>query len=200
MSGVYLKYPTNTLINIESNTKVSLQTIISLTKEILPQSAPLNYRAIDGGFYLSFVNDKEINSFFLPKNLYKLKRLNLTPTLSPQSKLNREVYVPEITKDIYYLPKDKIIAEIKNNHNLDVLNINLFLSRGETRYLVISTESRAARDNLVKSTIKLFGKEFRPQPKLDNRYNQQATPATYTRPAACWLHHTLWTSGVQITL
>ena len=112
MSGIYLKHSINTLITITSP-KVNLQTIIRLTKEILPHSAPLNYRAIEGGFYLSFVQDKEINSFFLPQNLNKLKRLDLTPTLSPYSKLNREIYVPGITRDIYYLPKDKIITEIK---------------------------------------------------------------------------------------
>ena len=112
MSGIYLKYPINNLIAIESNTKVSLTTIIRVTKEILPHSAPLNYRSIEGGFYLSFVNDKDINLFFTPQNLYKLKKLNLTPTLSPHSKINREVYIPGITRDIYYLPKDNIISEI----------------------------------------------------------------------------------------
>ena len=172
MSGIYLKHSINTLITITSP-KVNLQTIIRLTKEILPNSAPLNYRAIEGGFYLSFVQDKEINSFFLPQNLNKLKRLDLTPTLSLYSKLNREIYVPGITRDIYYLPKDKIITEIKKNHNLDILKVNLFLSRGDIRYLVITTDSRIARDNLIKTPIKLFGCEYKPQPKLQTRSTQQ---------------------------
>ena len=184
MSGIYLKYPINNLIAIESNTKVSLTTIIRVTKEILPHSAPLNYRSIEGGFYLSFVNDKDINLFFTPQNLYKLKKLNLTPTLSPHSKINREVYIPGITRDIYYLPKDKIISEIKKNHNIDILNINLFLSRSDTRYLVITTGSKAARDSSIKNTVKLFGNEFKPQPKLDNRSHQQPSLSTYNRGTA----------------
>ena len=184
MSGIYLKYPINNLIAIESNTKVSLTTIIRVTKEILPHSAPLNYRSIEGGFYLSFVNDKDINLFFTPQNLYKLKKLNLTPTLSPHSKINREVYIPGITRDIYYLPKDKIISEIKKNHNIDILNINLFLSRSDTRYLVITTGSKAARDSFIKNTVKLFGNEFKPQPKLDNRSHHQPSLSTYNRGTA----------------
>ena len=196
MSGVYLKYPNNTLIAIENSTKINLPTIISLNKEVLPHSAPLNYRSIEGGFYLSFVNDKEINEYFKPQNLYKLKKYNLTPTLSPYSKKNREVYVPGISRNIYYLPKDKIVSEIKKNHNLDVLFINLFVSRGDTRYLVITTDSRASRDNLIKSTVKLFGSEFKPQPKLETRHqNQQHSPPTHNRGTVHPSNCNSWRTG-----
>ena len=65
------------------------------------------------------------------------------------------------------------MSGIKKNHNLEVLKVNSFLSRGDTRYLVITTDSRAARDVLIKTKVKLFGCEYNPQPKLQTPSRQQ---------------------------
>ena len=177
MSSLFLKYPKNTLVQIDTIPKVNISTVIRVVTSIVPpNSTPLNYKAVDDGYLLTFANEKSINLFFTPANLIKLKEFNLTPTLSPHSKNNREIYIPGVTKYIYYLPKDKIIAEIKQKNNIDCLIINLFTSTGGTRYLVITTDSRASRDNILKSSVKLFDTEFKPQPKLQTTQPQQQSP------------------------
>ena len=177
MSSLFLKYPKNTLVQIDTIPKVNISTVIRVVTSIVPpNSTPLNYKAVDDGYLLTFANEKSINSFFTPANIIKLKEFNLTPTLSPHSKNNREIYIPGVTKYIYYLPKDKIIAEIKQKNNIDCLIINLFTSTGGTRYLVITTDSRASRDNILKSSVKLFDTEFKPQPKLQTKQPQQQSP------------------------
>ena len=157
MSSLFLKYPKNTLVQIDTIPKVNISTVIRVVTSIVPpNSTPLNYKAVDDGYLLTFANEKSINLFFTPANIIKLKEFNLTPTLSPHSKNNREIYIPGVTKYIYYLPKDKIIAEIKQKNNIDCLIINLFTSTGGTRYLVITTDSRVSRDNVLKSSVKLL--------------------------------------------
>ena len=141
MSGLYLTYPKNTLIQIDTIRKVDISTLIKLVTEILPPHAsPLNYKSIDNSFYLTFVHEKDVNLFFEPANAQKLKKYNLIPTNSPHSKCNREIYLPGVSKNIYYLPKDKIIAELKNN-NINPLYINLFTSLGGTPGTVFSQQT-----------------------------------------------------------
>ena len=180
MSGIFLKHPKNTLVQIDTTPKVNLSTIIRVVSSIVPpNSTPLNYKRVDQGYSLSFVNDKDINHFYSPANLNKLKEYNLSPTLSPNSKNNREIYIPGITKFIYYLPKDKLIAEIKQKNNIDCLFISFFTSPGGTRYLVITADSRVSRDNIIKKTVTLFDTEYKPQPKLQTRSQEESTSLPY---------------------
>ena len=112
---------------------MNISTLIKIVKDILPpKTTPLSYKSTDDGFMLSFLNDKDINPFYNPENLLKLKQYNLSPTLTPLSKFNREVYVPGVTRHIYYLPKHEIIAEIKQKTNIVCLIINFFTSPGGT--------------------------------------------------------------------
>ena len=108
------------IVQIDNISKIDLSTVTKVVTSIVPpKSTPLNYKAIEEGFVLSFINDKDINAFYNPDNLYKLKQYNLSPTLTPLSMINREVYVPGVTRHIYYLPKHEIIAEIKQKTNID---------------------------------------------------------------------------------
>ena len=180
MSGLFLKYPSHNLVQINTINKVNLSTVIRLVTSIVPpKSTPLAYKAIENGFLITFRNDKDINSFFVPDNLSKLEHHNLSPTLTPISKNNREVYIPGVSKYIYYLPKHKIITEIKQKTNIDSLFISFFTSSGGSRYLVITVDSKAARDKLISQTVTLFDCECKPQPKLQLRSTQpQQSPLT----------------------
>ena len=102
------------IVQIDNTSKIDLSIVTKVVTSIVPpKSTPLNYTAIEEGFVLLFINDKDINVFYNPDNLYKLKLYNLSPTLTPLSKINREVYMPGVTRHIYYLSKHEIIAEIK---------------------------------------------------------------------------------------
>ena len=99
MSGLFLKYPSHNLVQINTINKVNLSTVIRLVTSIVPpKSTPLAYKAIENGFLITFRNDKDINSFFVPDNLSKLEQHNLHPTITPLSKNNREVYIPGVSK------------------------------------------------------------------------------------------------------
>ena len=115
MSEIYLKHPRNNLVQIsESTSKVSINNIAGLVKDILPAHIrPLTYKSIDDGFYLTFAQDTNVNPFFTSENLNKLRQFNLAPQLDTSTKNIREVYLPEINSATYYKPKDEILKEFK---------------------------------------------------------------------------------------
>ena len=78
MSGVYLKYPRNNLVQIsDSSSKVSIDNIAGLVKEILqPHIRPLTYKSTDDGFYMTFARDTNVNSLFTLENLNKPRPFN----------------------------------------------------------------------------------------------------------------------------
>ena len=71
------------IVQIDNISKIDLSTVTKVVTSIVPpKSTPLNYKEIEDGFVLSFINDKDINAFYSPDNLYKLKQYNLSPTLT----------------------------------------------------------------------------------------------------------------------
>ena len=182
MSGVYLKYPRNNLVQIsESSIKVSINNIAGLVKDILPAHIrPLTYKSIEEGFYLTFARDTNVNPFFTSENLNKLRQYNLAPQLDASTKNIREIYLPEINSATYYKPKDVILKELKLKNNIvNILFINKFTSTGDTRYFVITADSKSARDDIIKNKIKIFDCELTPQPKLHKKTGKQQPPPSY---------------------
>ena len=198
MADLYISDVTASLDLIQLDNSTAPRTaddIKTLISHII-QKQPSNCTKVSQkGFIVSFTEDKDINCIFPLENQRLLQAKNLKAELAKKTAINREAFLRNTPSYIFNKTDSQILSEIQTKNHIKLLHLNKFEVTKEartTRYLVLTLESKQARDRVISyTTINLFGTNLFAQAKHSRsshreRTTQEASPHTYTTTSA---HH-----------
>ena len=88
------------IIRDNANPRRSPQQIEQLFKDAT-DSNHVSVKTTNNGIRLNFLNDQDINIIFVPDNIVKMNRVNLSASLAENSQLDREIYIADVPDNIY---------------------------------------------------------------------------------------------------
>ena len=148
-------------------TNNEIQGIIS---GIIPRP-PKSSKQTKLGYRVFYENDSDINHFFKPDILKKLKESQLTPQLSYSSQEQRELYIIDIPTEIYKKADSSILVEIEHSNNITILILEKFTSnKTDKKYLKLTLDSKVARDNIINNgSISIFDAQLTALPRKSSK-------------------------------
>ena len=144
--------------------------IQGILAEVIPR-APKSVKQTKLGYRIFYDDDADINFFFKIDKVEHLKTKLLTPQLSYNSQEQRELYIIDISEEIYKKTDSIILLELEQENSLTILILEKFTShKTNKRYLKLTLDSKNARDNMInKGLIKAFNENLTVLPKKSSK-------------------------------
>ena len=144
--------------------------IQGILAEVIPR-APKSVKQTKLGYRIFYDDDADINFFFKIDKVEYLKTKLLTPQLSYNSQEQRELYIIDISEEIYKKTDSTILLELEQENSLTILILEKFTShKTNKRYLKLTLDSKNARDNIInKGLIKAFNENLTVLPKKSSK-------------------------------
>ena len=138
-------------VRSNSPTKRKVQEIKDILNNIdTSSSAPQKINPTYQGFFVTYLNDHDLNFIFQSATANFLKNNNLKPELARKTHLLRQVVISEVTSEIFSKSDNEIIQELNQNNRSKVLLLSKFESLSyRKRYLFATLDSKVARDQLI---------------------------------------------------
>ncbi|CAL4160951.1 unnamed protein product [Meganyctiphanes norvegica] len=133
MSQIYLRDLTVPNDYDRQTTKRTIEDLRTILTEILPTISPINIDEKRLGFLLTYITDTDINHFFKPATISKLREKQMATRLSYASQLDREILILKTPNILYIKPNHQLTAEIQQRNNVSILHLEKFCSEKSKR-------------------------------------------------------------------
>ncbi|CAL4129128.1 unnamed protein product [Meganyctiphanes norvegica] len=154
MSQIYLRDLTVPNDYDSQTTKRTIEDLRTILTEILPTISPINIDEKRLGFLLTYITDTDINHFFKPATISKLREKQMTTRLSYASQLDREILILKTPNILYIKPNHQLTAEIKQRNNVSILHLEKFCSeKSKKNYIKITLNSKQEKVKVLNNGV-----------------------------------------------
>ena len=164
--------------DIERRTKDEINSILA---SLIPRPTT-SLRQVRLGYTASYPNDKDVNFFFKPEIITKLKDQNLSARLSHNTQSLREVYILNPPQSTHEKLDEHICVELEQRNKLNILYLEKFISlKTNKRYIKVILDSKDAKESLTaKGTVYIYQSKLPARAKIANQIRQGRQTATIT--------------------
>ena len=151
MPGIYLSN--------DANCSKSLLTVENLVQSLLPRRIVITRSSITRkGYRFDVTQESDVNLFFSPEVLDKLREVRLTPDLCKETQKDRVIFIADVNLDTFYKNESALKDLICEANNISLLKVNKFVvnNHSRRRYIKIFLDSKEQQTRLLnKASIKL---------------------------------------------
>ena len=166
--------------NIHKTSPYDFRTYINTLTSI----APNDIISKDNGYIIQFNEEQHGNFIFEQRVILDLQSRNMSASFTDDTKMEREIYIPNPPNNIYAMPDNVLAMEIQRTNQISILGIQKFTSRKTGRnYIILTPQTNEIAKRVINNAKIIIGiQEVPVQAKKSGKTVNGTGPSRHLQP------------------